>query len=535
MPPKKAAAAPTAPAKRGRAASAKTAAPPAKAAKTAAATSASAVVRPTVDEHFRGSGQVYVDDGNVPWAVKLNQTHISANNNKYYIIQMIEVSPSSTYACFSRWGRVGEAGQNATVTGDLSTVQKAFAAKFKDKTKNDWAKVKDNHGAFTSVAGKYDLVETDVAAAPANVAVQEDTGKVVKVLPSKLESQLQSMLTIIFNKDMFKKQMKEKNIDANRMPLGKLTESQIKRGYEALEAIEKLVDKKTRTAKDTTALEELSSKFYTIIPHDFGRRVPPVIATAEMVKEKYDLLNLLNDIQIAVAVDEAAASGKPEENPIDKQYKELGCKLEVVDPKSAEYAMVDQYTNATQGYRKCKIRRLFRVDRPEDKQRMQQKHGKEKKGRYLLWHGTNIAVVAAILKTGLRIMPHAGGRVGRGLYFATENGKSSSYVGVDGKTGIMFLAEVCMGEHIHRITKDDSSLCLDKVNGLKATSVLACGRQEPDMAKAITMKGEWGDITVPQSAPVERAEYKSSSFFQSEYLVYEESRARIKYLLEMDF
>ena len=47
--------------------------------------------------------------------------------------------------------------------------------------------------------------------------------------------------------------------------------------------------------------------------------------------------------------------------------------------------------------------------------------------RKLLWHGTNVAVVAAILKSGLRIMPHSGGRVGRGIYFASENGKSAGY------------------------------------------------------------------------------------------------------------
>lgn len=45
----------------------------------------------------------------------------------------------------------------------------------------------------------------------------------------------------------------------------------------------------------------------------------------------------------------------------------------------------------------------------------------------MLWHGTNVAVVAAILKSGLRIMPHSGGRVGRGIYFASENAKSAGY------------------------------------------------------------------------------------------------------------
>ena len=47
--------------------------------------------------------------------------------------------------------------------------------------------------------------------------------------------------------------------------------------------------------------------------------------------------------------------------------------------------------------------------------------------RRLLWHGTNVAVVAAILKSGLRIMPHSGGRVGRGIYFASEHSKSAGY------------------------------------------------------------------------------------------------------------
>ncbi len=60
--------------------------------------------------------------------------------------------------------------------------------------------------------------------------------------------------------------------------------------------------------------------------------------------------------------------------------------------------------------------------------------------RRLLWHGTNVAVVAAILKTGLRIMPHSGGRVGRGIYFASEHGKSAGYVSsTRSGIGIMFL------------------------------------------------------------------------------------------------
>ncbi len=45
--------------------------------------------------------------------------------------------------------------------------------------------------------------------------------------------------------------------------------------------------------------------------------------------------------------------------------------------------------------------------------------------RRLLWYGTNMAAVAAILKSGLRIMAHSGGLMGKGLYFASECSKSA--------------------------------------------------------------------------------------------------------------
>ena len=69
---------------------------------------------------------------------------------------------------------------------------------------------------------------------------------------------------------------------------------------------------------------------------------------------------------------------------------------------------------------------VWRVDRQTEASAFAE-HSKLE-NRKLLWHGTNIAVVAAILKAGLRIMPHARGRVGEGLYLASEHSKSAAYV-----------------------------------------------------------------------------------------------------------
>lgn len=71
------------------------------------------------------------------------------------------------------------------------------------------------------------------------------------------------------------------------MPLGKLSKQQIAKGFEALEAIETALQKQPPSQKQ---LEELSSRFYTIIPHNFGRARPPPISTQEVVQAKKDML-----------------------------------------------------------------------------------------------------------------------------------------------------------------------------------------------------------------------------------------------------
>jgi poly [ADP-ribose] polymerase len=88
---------------------------------------------------------------------------------------------------------------------------------------------------------------------------------------------------------------------------------------------------------------------------------------------------------------------------------------------------ISEYTTATgpSQWRTVEIQDVFEVDRNGSADRFMEFDTIG--NRRLLWHGTNVAVVAAILKSGLRIMPHSGGRVGKGIYFASENSKSAGY------------------------------------------------------------------------------------------------------------
>lgn len=79
------------------------------------------------------------------------------------------------------------------------------------------------------------------------------------------------------------------------MPLGKLSAAQLENGYkvlsEAIEWIEKRDKKKSKTKSEggdelsiKNHLLDCSNRFYTLIPHDFGMKNPPLLDNEELIK-----------------------------------------------------------------------------------------------------------------------------------------------------------------------------------------------------------------------------------------------------------
>ncbi|XP_014696044.1 protein mono-ADP-ribosyltransferase PARP3 [Equus asinus] len=460
----------------------------------------------------------------------LNQTNVGNNNNKFYIIQLLEAG--DRFVCWNRWGRVGEVGQsklNYFVL--LEDAKKDFEKKFRDKTKNSWAE----RDRFVAHPGKYTLIEVQGEEETQEAMVKVDGGPlrtvVQQVQPCSLDTATQKLITNIFSKDMFNNAMALMNLDVKKMPLGKLSKQQIARGFEALEALE--VALKTPTDGGLN-LEELSSRFYTVIPHNFGRSRPPPINSPELLQAKKDMLLVLADIELAQTLQAAPEEKKVEEvpHPLDRDYQLLKCQLQLLDPEAPDYKVIHTYLKHTgNNYRCPALQHVWKVNREGEGDRFQA-HSKLG-NRRLLWHGTNVAVVAAILTSGLRIMPHSGGRVGKGIYFASENSKSAGYVtgmccGAH-HIGYMFLSEVALGRE-HHITIDEPSL---KQPPPGFDSVIARGHTEPDPTQDTELELDGQKVVVPQGPPMPCPEFSSSSFLQSEYLIYQESQCRLRYLLEV--
>src|SRR5947208_14974534 len=98
-------------------------------------------------------------------------------------------------------------------------------------------------------------------------------------------------MKLIFDHDVFRGAMASFDIDVKKMPLGQLTKHQVQLGYEVLEELETAIDKGSANLINT-----LSSRFYTLIPHAFGRRVPPPINTHDPLQKNSYTLNVHNDI-----------------------------------------------------------------------------------------------------------------------------------------------------------------------------------------------------------------------------------------------
>ena len=488
-----------------------------------------------VDElcSFRGRGASV----HGTYACMLNQTNIANNNNKFYVIQIVNYA--GTYYNYTRWGRVGEPGRNACKAArSLDAAITEFGKKFKSKTGNVWGQ------PFVAKTKLYTQIEMDytnqdeMAEKLAQFDDEEDDAPKRKIVTAKstLDKQTQEFISLIFNQQMFTEQMKSFDLNVKKMPLGQLSKKQIQDGYAVLEKVKKHLD----SGSGISSLESLTNEFYTKIPHSFGRTRPPLLSDAEIVQQKMEMLAVLGDIEIAVNLGEKKTKTKKNKkgeivteqpNPLDQHYESLKCDLEYVENGSDEFNLVQKYaTNTASSYRKPKILSLWRVDRQNEGDRFSE-HS-DLGNRKLLWHGTNIAVVAAILNSGLRIMPHSGGRVGRGIYFASENGKSAAYVSCHSNgTGVMFLGEAALGKE-HHIDTDDPSL---RSAPAGYDSIVAQGRQEPDSKGDEEIELDGNTVVVPTGRPINRPKWNHSRFQNSEYLVYKESQARLRYVMTIEF
>ncbi|KAL6564174.1 Poly [ADP-ribose] polymerase 2 [Orobanche minor] len=186
----------------------------------------SAVLDKCLPDHIKMQYHV-LQVGDEIYDAMLNQTNVMENNNKFFVLQVLESDDGGKFMVYFRWGRVGVKGQDK-LNGPYTSQQAAiseFEKKFFDKTKNRWFNRKD----FYSHPRSYTWLEMDYSETKNERTVQlkPESTLTLETKESKLEARIAKFISLICNMSMMRQQMMEIGYNAEKLPLGKLSKSTI--------------------------------------------------------------------------------------------------------------------------------------------------------------------------------------------------------------------------------------------------------------------------------------------------------------------
>jgi len=171
--------------------------------------------------------------------VELNQTDcqiLAYSFFQFYRLQLLWNEEEDKYWVHTRWGRVGEYGQAKTMGPfSLDEAHKEFNKKFKDKSGHAWDDRSEpaKKGKYTFLERSYEDDEDE----PVKKEEDEDEPKI----DSKLPRQTQRLMELIFNQNHFNAVLEGIGYNANKLPLGKLSKSTLKQGFEHLHELASLI------------------------------------------------------------------------------------------------------------------------------------------------------------------------------------------------------------------------------------------------------------------------------------------------------
>ncbi|KAL8866820.1 MAG: hypothetical protein Q9198_008745, partial [Flavoplaca austrocitrina] len=286
-----------------------------------------------LDEGFHDDAMVYIDDDGIIYDASLNQTNIGGNNNKFYRLQLLYKTRDDTYFTHTRWGRVGDFGQLKTMGpfNSLEPALKEFDKKFKDKSGHKWEDRGEpaKKGKYTFIERSYeDDSDDEKPTAKEEDGVDEEEEEKIE---SKLPVQTQRLIELIFNQNHFNAVLEGIGYNADKLPLGKLSKNTLKKGFEYLQELAALIkhpklagDKHGVSQKE--AIEDYSNKYYSTIPHEFGRHRPPPIDNNDILRKETSMLDTLSDMEVANTIMKTAQDKKKDVeavNMLDKRFQEL--------------------------------------------------------------------------------------------------------------------------------------------------------------------------------------------------------------------
>jgi predicted DNA-binding WGR domain protein len=452
----------------------------------------------------------------------LNQTDIENNKNKFYIMQIIETKAPS-YELYTRYGRVGEVGKLSSDTySNKSEAISFFLKQFRSKTGNTFG------APFTKKEGKYYLCEFEKPKDEDIIDINAKKNDApVENLDEKLNDRLKLFLDLISNEKMLSDTLIKLNIDSKKMPLGKISNSQLEKAAELLKKLKKIIDNGTA---DSDTINQLCSDYYTLVPYSCGRNKPPLLEDDEAVDKCMALVDELKNVHITYNIIKKSNNI----NKLTNVYNQMNATISTLDKSSRMYTELVKYIANTQAStHNCNLQvvDIYQVNKNTDD--VYDKHTKNMKNKMLLFHGSPIVNWCSIIKNGLLLDPSklgvriTGKMFGYGIYWANAISKSFNYCGVDStnNTAVVAVGEVALGE-IHEQYLANYNLSQTHLDSIKKNSTHGKGETTPSDITIVDGIGiPNGKLTKTKDST------KKCTLLYDEFIIYDSNQYKIKYLI----
>ncbi|XP_039259067.2 poly [ADP-ribose] polymerase 1-like [Styela clava] len=464
--------------------------------------------------------------GDLKYTATLAMVDMKHGSNSYYKLQLLESDSGKRFYVFRSWGRVGTS-IGGTKLDNFYSAENAiinFRELYLEKTGNNFGTKN-----FQKFPRKFYPLEIDYGEDDEKLKSLQSAGN-----NSKLHDEVQKIIKMIFDIEKMKRAMVEFEIDLNKMPLGKLSKRQMQTAYSVLQEASELIDRGELTGPK---ILDCSNRFYTLIPHDFGMKQPPMLDNLDLIKSKVEMIDNLLDIEVAYNLLQGDKDVKKEDeevDPLDVQYQKLQCEIKPLEKdhdmhKTIVKMVKNTHAKTHSGY-SLEVEQVFEVDRKGERTRF--KPFKSLPNRRLLWHGSRVTNYAGILSQGLRIAPPeapvTGYMFGKGIYFADMVSKSANYCNCShsNPTGLLLLAEVALG-NMYELKDAMNVMKLPKGKH----SVKGVGSTSPDSNHDLILE----DGTVAHSGTGVDTNIDRSSLLYNEYIVYDTAQVNLKYLVKTKF
>ncbi|KAG9441461.1 hypothetical protein H6P81_017315 [Aristolochia fimbriata] len=465
-----------------------------------------------------------LEDGTSVYNTTLNMSDLSTGVNSYYILQIIQEDKGSNCYVFRKWGRVGNEKIGGSKLDEMPMADciREFKRLFLEKTGNPWEAWQKRQN-FEKQPGRFFPLEIDYGVSKPVIKKKDYHEE------SKLAPQLVELVKMLFDVETYRAAMMEFEINLSEMPLGKLSKSNIQKGFEALTDIQNLLsnDNYDPSVKESLIIDA-SNRFFTVIPSIH----PHVIRHEDEFKSKVKMLEALQDIEIASRL---VGFDVQDEDTFDDKYKKLHCDISPVPCDSEDYQLVEKYLKTTHAPThkewNLELEEVFSLEREGEHDRYAEYRNKLG-NRMLLWHGSRVTNFVGILSQGLRIAPPeapaTGYMFGKGVYFADLVSKSAQYCYTDQKSpvGLMLLSEVALGE-VHELKK----ACYMEKPPEGKHSTKGLGNNVPKQSEFVKWRDE---VTVPCGRPVPSS-VRASELLYNEYIVYNTAQVKMQFLLKVRF